>query len=520
MQCCALVLCVLFDDGFNTNWLKLKSFSEVIQKQKLEFIMGEFKIDLSRERSRNDLKESLATLDGTYLSRRGTEYRMIHDKITELVAVICGKKLPECFIRYASSVFISDKFIRYFGKSDEVKQILKDFDPKGYTKNRDADFLNWYNSLLLPLIESVSCGYYDIVHFLIDTVKCDINIRDQRGRSLLYIASAEQHLDIVKLLLQKRTELFNCKTSDLCPLYAACAKGYTDIVNLILKHNVYHNDIVRSSLNECVKGHAHIVQSYSCPDTRSRQFIMSPYAYDESLRGVGSRFESHQGRDSPLFVACNGGHIDIVKTLLQNNADINICNSLGETPLHVACRGGHAEIVELLRQNKASVFQLDSCNNSSLHAAYSGGHTVIKDMLLKNIENYNDFDEIEIFRALMVECQNGNINSVELLLKKNINVNVCDIYEKKTLLHVACSRGHASIVKLLLKKKANISQCNTDGKSPLYMSCANGHLDIVKILLQNNADVSQCTNDGESPFEAACANGHTEIMDILLSSEK
>ncbi|CAG2222923.1 unnamed protein product [Mytilus edulis] len=111
MQFCALVLCVLYEDGFDTDWLKLQSILETEKRNKLEEIVKEFDIKLSREMSRKTLKLAFDTLVGTYLRQRGTEYRMIHDIIHELAAVICGKKLTECFIKYAPSVFIRDHFI-------------------------------------------------------------------------------------------------------------------------------------------------------------------------------------------------------------------------------------------------------------------------------------------------------------------------------------------------------------------------------------------------------------------------
>ncbi|CAC5410070.1 unnamed protein product [Mytilus coruscus] len=109
-QFCALVLCILFDDGFNTDWLMLKSAPDN-KKCKLVNIVKEFEIDLSSEIARNTLKAGFSTLDETYFKRRGKEYRLIHDIIYKMAAIICGNHLTECFIRYAPTVFIRDHFI-------------------------------------------------------------------------------------------------------------------------------------------------------------------------------------------------------------------------------------------------------------------------------------------------------------------------------------------------------------------------------------------------------------------------
>ncbi|CAG2251705.1 unnamed protein product [Mytilus edulis] len=112
-QFCALVLCIIFNDGFDTDWLKLGSVSERknMKIDQLVHIVKEFDIDLSKQRQRNSLKADFSTLNGTYLKLRGTEYRMIHDKIYKMAAVICGQHLTECFIKYAPAIFIRDNFI-------------------------------------------------------------------------------------------------------------------------------------------------------------------------------------------------------------------------------------------------------------------------------------------------------------------------------------------------------------------------------------------------------------------------
>ncbi|CAG2209520.1 unnamed protein product [Mytilus edulis] len=131
-QFCALVLCILFNDGFDTDWLKLGSVSERknMKTDKLEYIVKEFDIDLSKQKHRNSLKAGFSTLNGTYLKLRGTEYRMIHDKIYKMAAVICGQHLTECYIKYAPSVFIqiisSFKSVTEVHEKDDLIVLLKD----------------------------------------------------------------------------------------------------------------------------------------------------------------------------------------------------------------------------------------------------------------------------------------------------------------------------------------------------------------------------------------------------------
>jgi hypothetical protein len=56
-----------------------------------------------------------------------------------------------------------------------------------------------------------------------------------------------------------------------------------------------------------------------------------------------------------LHKAVIGGHVDIVKYLLENRSNPNIQAKNGDTPLHLACQHGHLEVAKLLIENGASL---------------------------------------------------------------------------------------------------------------------------------------------------------------------
>ncbi|XP_071150632.1 uncharacterized protein [Mytilus edulis] len=556
-QFCALVLCIVFNDGFDTDWLKLGSVSEKEKKDKLEHIVKEFDIDLSKERHINSLKAGFSTLHGTYFKLRGTEYRMIHDKIHEMAAVICGQHLTECFMKYATPEFIQDHFIleslteiqekddlivllkdqeedyferllcdltkhvitstfnnaqlisqtfrdkllSFLRKSD-VKTVLKSFDTESCIIDNNYDELEYRDQKkhfnTTPLIESATTGYFDIVEFLIVNVKCNVNNADERGNSPLHKASERGHTAVAKLLLENNADVSQCNIYKDSPLYAACAGGHKDTVELLLQNN--------ADVNQC--------NTYGTP---------------------------------PLCVACTGGHKDTVELLLQNNADVNQCNTYGTPPLCVACTGGHTDTVELLLQNNADVSQCNTFGMSPLYMACEGGHTETVDLLFQNKADVNQCDW-NGRSPLYVACEIGHKDIVELLLQKKAEINLCH-ENGESPLYLACKRRHTDIVELLLQNNADVNRCNENGKSPLYGACegiytrlpevllrynkdVSGHSlflsfeahtietkGIVEMLLQTKADVNQCDKDGCSPLFAACRTGQKETVELLLQEK-
>ncbi|VDL98170.1 unnamed protein product [Schistocephalus solidus] len=60
---------------------------------------------------------------------------------------------------------------------------------------------------------------------------------------------------------------------------------------------------------------------------------------------------------SPLHIAADKGHFEIMKMLVCNKATVDIENRSGVTPLHLAARGDHYKCAQLLLLAGADVFK-------------------------------------------------------------------------------------------------------------------------------------------------------------------
>ncbi|VDH99803.1 Hypothetical predicted protein, partial [Mytilus galloprovincialis] len=137
---------------------------------------------------------------------------------------------------------------------------------------------------------------------------------------------------------------------------------------------------------------------------------------------------------SPLFMACQEGHTEVVQMLITNNADINKCRDTGASPLFIACQNGHTEVVQMLITNNADINKCRDNDGAS---------------------------------PLFIACQNGHTEVVKMLITNNADINKCRDTGASPLF-MACQEGHTEVVQMLITNNADINKCSDDGASPLF----------------------------------------------------
>ncbi|XP_045406111.1 ankyrin repeat domain-containing protein 23 isoform X2 [Lemur catta] len=85
---------------------------------------------------------------------------------------------------------------------------------------------------------------------------------------------------------------------------------------------------------------------------------------------------------TPMFWACRGGHLDILKQLLNQGARVNARDKIWSTPLHVAVRTGHSDCLEHLIECGAHLNAQDKEGDTALHEAVRHGRYKAMKLLL------------------------------------------------------------------------------------------------------------------------------------------
>lgn len=147
--------------------------------------------------------------------------------------------------------------------------------------------------------------------------------------------------------------------------------------------------------------------------------------------------------------AAQEGHLDLVKFLLENKADVHAQTQTGDTALTYACENGHTDVAEVLLYFGAELEHLSE-----------GGRT-----------------------PLMKACRAGHICTVKFLIQKGADVNRQTTNNDHTPLSLACAGGHQQVVELLLTHVADPFHKLKDNSTMLIEAAKGGHTGVVQMLL-------------------------------------
>lgn len=213
-----------------------------------------------------------------------------------------------------------------------------------------------------------------------DTLITDLVIKvvsaENQFSNLLPFAISKEHEAVMMLLLKNRADITTKDEKHRTVLYVATQRGFTSVVQLLLDMRVDVNDVVHQSHDRTVfqtaaeNGHLDIISLLS--DSRA------------DINAVALKVK---GGRTALQAAAEKGHDEVVNKLLSLNADVNAPAAVmsGRTALQAAAGAGHTKIVNTLLKEGAEVnaARAKTSGLTALQAAAGAGHTEIVNILLK-----------------------------------------------------------------------------------------------------------------------------------------
>ncbi|XP_067668390.1 putative ankyrin repeat protein RF_0381 [Haliotis asinina] len=221
-----------------------------------------------------------------------------------------------------------------------------------------------------PVIEAAQHGHRDVVEFLVKK-GADVTQVDDIGENTLHWACEGGDLETVKLLLSLNIVDINSHGwRSRTPVMVAARYGSAQVVELLVTKGA---DV---SLVDGVKDN---ILHYACRggDIETVKLVLSLNVVDINSRGQNSQ--------TPVIVAAQGKHRDIVELLVTEGADVSLVDNSRTNILHWACLAGDLETVKLvLSLHAADINARIDYGSTALEIARFGRRPQLVDLLVSN----------------------------------------------------------------------------------------------------------------------------------------
>ncbi|XP_019857636.1 PREDICTED: ankyrin-1-like [Amphimedon queenslandica] len=372
------------------------------------------------------------------------------------------------------------------------------------------------------------------------------------------IACQQEHIEIVKLMLQRPVDLNATQDNVLTPLMAACTakEDNLEIVRLLLKAGADPNVKFQSSEKSRRSGDTALTMAIVCNKTKELIQLLLEKGADLNVQSESDNPLLNGW--APLMVASSHDNLEIVQLLLKAGADPNIKSKNGSTALACAvCSGQKTIVQELLKFGDATTNSIRiELNEAGASLEMSIIHLCVSKLMQESqFSNYKDSqptltnffaskleittdqfvervkefiskttldDIIEILHllleatpqpeddpaSLIMASTIGNVQAVDLLLKAGYNPKAPLSSSKYFLAILSIIMEHAPLPKEMLE-----ISCPS-----LVVACIEGHLEVVKSLLKEINDPNHQQETGETFLMLACECGHKDIVLTLLEN--
>ncbi|MGP0074498.1 MAG: ankyrin repeat domain-containing protein [Bryobacteraceae bacterium] len=239
---------------------------------------------------------------------------------------------------------------------------------------------------------------------------------------------------------------------------------------------------------------------------------------------------------SPVADAVQKRDLATLRTLLKQNAAVNLAQPDGTTALQWAAHWNDSETVGLLLQAGADAKAANHYGATPLSEAAALGNATIIEQLLKAGADPNTRTTADGETVLMTSARAGNLDAVKALVDHGADVNAKEAYRGQTALMWAAAERHAAVVKLLLEHGADwkvqssfretkipklstassISPISRGGLTAFLFAAREGDVETAKVMLDHGVDINQTDVDGTSGLVVSIMNKQYTFAKFLL----
>lgn len=226
----------------------------------------------------------------------------------------------------------------------------------------------------------------------------------------------------------------------------------------------------------------------------------------------------------PMYWACKGGNLEVVKILIEKypSCDPYFVSDTGNNLLYVACVRGHISVAQYLSEvYSISPTEPNSCGTTPIFAATYNGHFEMLKFLIYNLKCDPKSLNLKGESLLHIACDRNRLNIARYLVEEHGLNPSLESDSKKTPFHCACSSGNLLVAKYLIEEcNCKVEDFDAAGCTPLHDACRNGYVDIVRYFIEKGCNLCLYDSSGCMPLHLGCRFGRKDVVEVLLTEGK
>ena len=395
----------------------------------------------------------------------------------------------------------------------------------------------------------IACAndHLDIVQYLVNRKECSVTVNDVYGQTPLMLSLIKKHWKIANFLLQiapnsainelegvltRRNKLIVIKVAKE-GLIASCENGYFGLLKYLTKidwHIFYEKPIKLARESDNLHIVKYLLTHCQCkiPDDMSEVYIACIQGNVEKVKtALDSNGSSILGTaddfgTTPIHYATL--EPNILKMIVQYAGEtlLNITDSRGNTPLHHSIKYECIESVTILVEAPGCDVNLANLKGETplIAACKYSNSTIVQVVVASKRCDLNTSDKKGNY-ALHVAVSNMSIDQLEnvqcLLQSDRCDPNVIN-KSGCTPLHIACHRGNIPLLEALVAdKRCDLNIQDGNGDAALHIGIEN--VEVVKCLLESGRSRCDIYNEeGLTPFHKAIANGVMASVEVMMKN--
>ncbi|XP_056124271.1 poly [ADP-ribose] polymerase tankyrase-1 isoform X1 [Rhinichthys klamathensis goyatoka] len=368
---------------------------------------------------------------------------------------------------------------------------------------------------LVPLHNACSYGHYEVTELLLKHGAC-VNAMDLWQFTPLHEAASKNRVEVCSLLLSHGADptLVNCHGKSAVDM--APTPELKERLTYEFKGHSLLQAAREADMTKVKKTLALEIINFKHPQTHETALhctVASPHPKRKQvtellLRKGANVNEKNKDFMTPLHVAAERAHNDIMEVLQKHGAKMNAVDTLGQTALHRAALAGHLQTCRMLLSYGAdpTIVSLQGFTAAQM------GNEAVQQILNENIPVRNS----DVDYRLLEAAKAGDLDTVKQLCSPQ-NVNCRDLEGRhSTPLHFAAGYNRVAVVEYLLHHGADVHAKDKGGLVPLHNACSYGHYEVAELLVRHGASVNVADLWKFTPLHEAAAKGKYEICKLLL----